>query len=130
MNSFNKIFNKIAYPILTMEKRKYPRLRVDLPAEYLIQLPDSGESFAGRGVLENISQGGMLFKCPPPLPLDNGDIGKFTINTAPVMRYTRYTSRLEASGRVVRIETPKENTRDFFGIAVQFLSNLNVEIIS
>jgi hypothetical protein len=113
-----------------MEKRIYPRLQVDLPGEYLIQLPDSGESFAGRGVLENISQGGMFFKCRRPLPLDNGDIGKFTILTAQVMRYTRYSSRLEAMGRIVRIETPKENSCDFSGIAVQFLSNLNVEIIS
>lgn len=107
-----------------MEKRKYPRLDVNLPMGYLIHSPDSGKSSAGMGVLKNISQGGMFFKCPPPLPIDEGDIRDFTIDTIPIMRHI---SRLKALGKVMRIEPPEENYFDF-GIAVQFLSDLNIEL--
>ncbi len=107
-----------------MEKRKYPRLDVDLPMGYLIHSPDSDKSSAGMGVLKNISQGGMFFKCPPPLPIDAGDIRDFTIAAMPAIRHI---SRLKALGKVVRIEPSEENHIDF-GIAVQFLSDLNIEI--
>ena len=107
-----------------MEKRKYPRLDVDLPMGYFIHSPDSDKSSAGMGVLKNISQGGMFFKCPPPLPIDAGDIRDFIIATTPIMRHI---SRLKALGKVVRIE-PSEGNQFDCGIAVQFLSDLNIEI--
>lgn len=109
-----------------MEKRQYPRLDVDLPMVYLIHSPDSGKSSAGMGVLKNISQGGMFFKCPPPLPIADGDIRDFTFDTIPIMWHN---SRLKALGKVVRIEPPEEHYFDF-GIAVQFLSDLNIELRS
>jgi hypothetical protein len=109
-----------------MERRKYPRLDVDLPMAYLIHPPDSGKSSAGMGVLKNISQGGMFFKCPPPAPIDDGDIRDFTIDTIPIMRHI---SSLEALGKVVRIEPLEENSFDL-GIAVQFLSDLNIKLRS
>lgn len=107
-----------------MEQRKFPRLDVDLPMAYLIHSPVSGKSSAGMGVLKNISQGGMFFKCPPPLPIDDGDIRDFTFDTNPIMWHN---TRLKALGKVVRLEPPEENSFDF-GIAIQFLSDLNVEL--
>ena len=107
-----------------MERRKYPRLDVDMAMAYLIHSPDSGKSSAGMGVLKNISQGGMFIKCPLPLPIDDGDIRDFIIDTMPIMQHI---SRLKALGKVVRIEPPEENSFDF-GIAVQFLSDLNIEL--
>ncbi len=107
-----------------MEKRKYRRLDVDLLMGYLVYSPDSRKSSAGMGVLKNICLGGMFFKCPPPLPIDDGDIRDFTVDTIPIMRHV---SRLKALGKVVRIEPPEESSFDF-GIAVQFLSDLNVEL--
>ncbi len=109
-----------------MEKRKYPRLDMDLRMTYQIHSTDSGKFSSGLGVLKNICQGGMFFKCPPPLPIDGGDIRDFTVDTIPIMRRV---SRLKALGKVVRIEPPEENSSDF-GIAVQFLSDLNVELRS
>jgi hypothetical protein len=106
------------------EKRKYPRLDVDLSMAYLVHSPDSGKSSAGMARLINISQGGMLFKCPPPLPIDDGDIRDFIIYTIPIMWHI---SRLKALGKVVRLEPPEKNSFDF-GIAVQFLSDLNVQL--
>ncbi|MCX5887897.1 MAG: PilZ domain-containing protein [Deltaproteobacteria bacterium] len=106
-----------------MERRKYPRLDMDLPMAYQIHSPDLDKSSAGMGALKNISQGGMFFKCPPPLPIDDGDIRDFTLDTIPIMRQI---SRLKALGKVVRIEPPEENSFDC-GIAVQFLSDLKVE---
>jgi hypothetical protein len=108
-----------------MEKRKYPRLDMDLPMAYIIHSPDSGKFSAGMGVLKNISQGGLFFKCPPPAPIDGGDIRDFTINI-PIMRHTH---SLEALGKVVRIEPPEEKSFDL-GIAVQFLSDLNIKLRS
>lgn len=106
-----------------MERRKRPRVRIDLPISYLIRRPDSEKSFAGAGVLKNICPGGMFLKCPPPLPINNGDIGDFTIDTRP---FIWHISRLKALGKVVRLELLEENFFDF-GIIVQFLSDLNVE---
>jgi hypothetical protein len=106
-----------------MERRKFARMYINLPMEYQIHLPDSGEFSAGKGVLKNVSQGGMYFKCPSRLALKAGDLADFTIDTTPLMRYT---SRLRASGKVVRTEKDSFD----FGIAVQFLSNLIVELKS
>ena len=105
-----------------MERRKYPRVNVDLPISYLIHSPDSGKSFAGMGVLKNISPGGMFLRCPSQLPISAGDIRNFTIDTMLIMQHS---TRLEALGKVVRKE-PKDNSFDF-EIRVQFLSDLNVE---
>ena len=107
-----------------MENRKYLRLDVDLPMGYLIHSPDSGKSSAGMGVLKNICLGGMFFKCPPPLPVDDGDIRDFIFDTNPIMWHN---TRLKALGKVVRLEPPEESCFDF-GIAIQFLSDLNVEL--
>ena len=109
-----------------MEKRRFPRMVTKLPMRYEIHFQDSKESATGQGILENISQGGMYFKCRPPLRLADGDRGDFIINTTPA---ARYTSRVKALGKVVRIEPPEKNAADF-GIAVQFLANLSIELSS
>ena len=107
-----------------MERRNHPRVHIDLPISYLIHLPDSGKLFAGTGMLKNISRGGMFLKCPPALPVNDGDIGDFTIDTMPIYQYI---SRLQALGKVLRIEPPKENFCDI-GMTIQFLSGLNVSL--
>ncbi len=107
-----------------LEKRQYPRLDVDLSMAYLIHSPDSGKFSAGMGVLKNISQGGMLFNCPLPLPIEDGDLRDFTIDAIPI---TSHIPRLKALGKVVRIDPPEENHLDY-GIAVQFISDLTFEL--
>ena len=107
-----------------MERRNHPRVQIDLPISYLIHLPDSGKLFAGTGMLKNISRGGMFLKCPPALPVKVGDIGNFTIDTMPIYQYI---SRLQAMGKFLRIEPPKENFCDI-GMTIQFLSGLNVSL--
>jgi hypothetical protein len=106
-----------------MERRKYPRVNVDLPISYLIHLPDSAKSFAGMGMLKNISPGGMFLICPPPLPISAGDIRHFTIDTMIIMRHS---FRLKALGKIMHKERLKGSSFDF-EIRVQFLSNQNVE---
>lgn len=123
-NNLIRLFNPISYDWSCMERRKYPRLEVDLPIACLINSPDSSKSAAGKDVSKNISQGGLFFKCPPPLPIDDGNIRDFTIDTISIMRHI---SRLKALGKVVRIEPPEEDSFDF-GIAVQFLSDLKIEL--
>jgi hypothetical protein len=106
-----------------MERRKFPRMVTNLPMEFLVHLLDSDQYLAGKGLLANISQGGMYFKCPPPLPFEDGSIVDFAfdLSSSPGLN----DSRLKVSARVVRIEPPEKNSL-VFGIAIQFLSNLNV----
>ncbi len=109
-----------------MEKRRFPRLDVNLPVSYHVQFqgpPD--KSVCGKGFLANISLGGMFFKMPPPLSFTHGSIGDFTIE----MGYTARLigSRLKASARVVRIEPPKQNQPEY-GVAVQFLSRFTIQL--
>ncbi len=105
-----------------MERRKYPRVELDVPVAFLIYSPDSGTSYAGMFLLKNISQGGIFFKWPMLLPINIGDIREFTIDATPIMRHV---STLKALGKVMRLEPPEEHSTDF-GIAVHFLSYLNV----
>jgi c-di-GMP-binding flagellar brake protein YcgR len=109
-----------------MERRRFPRIVTKLRMRYAVHLQDSEESATGQGILENISQGGMYFRCGPPRRLAAGDRGDFIINTTAV---ARYTSRVKALGQVVRIEAPQKNAADC-GIAVQFLANLSIELLS
>jgi c-di-GMP-binding flagellar brake protein YcgR len=105
-----------------MERRKFSRVNMDLAMRYQFVLQDSTEGSTGKGFLKNISQGGMYFKCAPPLSLKDGSIGDFTLETTPIRGLT---SRLWALVKVVRVEPPAENSSDF-GIAVKFLSNLRI----
>jgi hypothetical protein len=107
-----------------MERRKFPRIFTNLPMGYHVHLLDSDEYSTGKGFLANISQGGFYFKCPP-LSLEDGNIGDFTIDLSSSSGLSN--SRLKVSARVVRIEPPEKNSLDF-GIAVQFLSDLKVEL--
>ena len=108
-----------------MERRKFPRMFANMPMEYHIHLLDSDEYSTGKGFLANISQGGIYFKCPPPLSLEDGNIGDFTIDLSSSSGLSN--SRLKVSARVARIEPPEKTSLDF-GIAVQFLSDLKVEL--
>ncbi len=107
-----------------MEKRKFPRMNVDLSIRYRFRLLNSKEDSTGTCFLKDISSGGMFFRCASPLALKDGNIGDFTIETTPIRGFT---SRFTALGKVVRLGSPGENQGDF-GVAVQFLSNLSVEL--
>jgi hypothetical protein len=106
-----------------MERRKFSRVNTNLAMRYRFLLLDSNKGSTGKGVLKNISQGGIYFKCDPPLSLEDGNIGDFSLETFPI---GGLSSRLWAMVKVVRIEPPAEDSGDF-GIAVQLLSNLRLE---
>jgi hypothetical protein len=108
-----------------MERRKFYRMVTNLPIEFHVYILNLNQYLTGAGFLANISQGGIYFKCPPPLPFEDGNIGDFTIDLSSSPEISN--SRLKVSARVVRIEPPEKNSLDF-GIAVQFISDLNVEL--
>jgi hypothetical protein len=109
-----------------MERRKFARINMSLAMRYRFLLPDLNKGSTGEGVVKNMSQGGMYFKCAPPLSFKDGDTGDLTFETTPIRGFP---SRLWALVKVVRIEPPAEGCSDF-GIAVKFLSNLRVELRS
>jgi hypothetical protein len=60
-----------------MNKRRHPRLNLHLPIRFVVEQPETRDSQTGRGMLKNISWGGILFQVEPPLPVKPGNIREF-----------------------------------------------------
>jgi hypothetical protein len=106
-----------------MDKRRHPRLHLQLPIRFVVEQPETRDSQTGHGILKNISYGGMLFQAEPPLPVKPGQIREFYFyplgeNTKPCD-----LAHFEAQGLVLRIDPPDPNS-SAYGVAVQFLSAL------
>jgi hypothetical protein len=103
-----------------MEKRRFPRIYTDAPIKCRACLSETGESWSEKGIMKNISLGGVYIRGKPPPLLKLGDIQEFTITTVPGP-YFDYISRFSARGKVVRTEPPELGSPDC-GIAIQFLT--------
>ncbi len=107
-----------------MERRQFPRMNVNLPMWYCFGLQEPKEGSNRGGFLTNISHGGMYFKCAPPPSLEAGSTGDFTVE---ITSNKGFTTRLNTLGKVIRMEPLTGNSFNF-GVAVQFLSDLKVEL--
>ncbi len=105
-----------------MERRLFPRLNVSLKIGCLLCNPESGEKWAGEGLLKNISMGGLYFTCEELPSLEVGHIRDFNFGTS-MPPGEDYDSSLALRGKVVRIEQPGLGSAPF-GIAVQFVHPL------
>ena len=110
-----------------MNNRKHPRLPKCLPCEFDCGQSQPGKSPKKKGVVGNISLGGMFFQCKEPPKLEQGQILEFTVAISSETRVTDHheVSYFKGAGSVVRVETPKEGS-PFFGIAVQFSQPLSL----
>ena len=106
-----------------MDKRRHPRLHLQLPIRFIVEQPETRDSQAGHGMLKNISYGGILFQVEPPLPVKTGQIREFSFFLTPKEHQGRDLTHLQAQGMVLRIEPPDPNS-SAYGVAVQFLSAL------
>ncbi len=66
-----------------MDKRRHPRLHLQLPIRFIVEQPETRDSQAGQGMLKNISYGGILFQVEPPLPVKPGNIREFSFFLTP-----------------------------------------------
>jgi len=106
-----------------MEKRRHPRLHLQLPIRFIVEQPETRDSQSGQGMLKNISYGGILFQVEPPLPVQPGHVREFSFFLTPENNKECDLAHFQAQGLVLRIEPPDPNS-SAYGVAVQFLSAL------
>ena len=109
-----------------MDKRRHPRLNLQLPIRFIVEQPETRDSQAGEGILKNISYGGIFFQVEPPLPVQPGHVREFSFYLIPENKEPRDLTHLHARGLVRRIERPDSNS-SAYGVAVQFLSALRMK---
>jgi c-di-GMP-binding flagellar brake protein YcgR len=105
-----------------MERRRHRRLYLSIPIKFRIQLPESPEvSWLNSGVLRNISVGGFYFVSHDTPPLEPGQVRNFTITPAEESPSFPGTTFIDATSRVVRIDSPSSGDHDI-GVALELLS--------
>jgi hypothetical protein len=112
-----------------MEKRRHPRLHFEVPIRFIVEQPEMRDSQDGEGILQDISQGGILFKVEPPLPVEPGQIREFSFFLKPENAEKCDPAHFHAQGLVLRIDPPDPNSAAY-GVAVQFLSALTKEDVT
>jgi hypothetical protein len=106
-----------------MDKRRHPRLRLQVPIRFIVEQLETGDSQDGEGILKDISKGGIHFKVEPPLPVQPGNIREFSFFLIPENTQQCDLAHFQAQGLVLRIDPP-DPTPSSYGVAVQFLSEL------
>lgn len=109
-----------------MDNRRYPRLYLHVPIRFIVEQPEKRDSQAGRGILKNISYGGILFLVEAPVPVKRGQVREFSFYLQPDQREQSDPAHFHAQGVVRRIEPPVPNS-SAYGVAVQFLSALKMQ---
>jgi hypothetical protein len=112
-----------------MDKRRHPRLHLQLPIRFIVSQPEERDCQDGEGMLKDISYGGILFQVEPPLPVQPGNIREFSFFLMPAKDKQCAPQHLHAQGLVLRIESPDPNS-SAYGVAVQFLSALTTEDVT
>lgn len=113
----------MTYP---MERRRFNRIKISLPLKYHGRWLDTGASFQGQGVLQDISLGGTYFYVDPVTSFQPGQILSLAI--FPLLPYLKDigVSHLQALGEVVRF-TPPGPHRSKASVALNFLDSPKIE---
>jgi hypothetical protein len=109
-----------------MEKRRNPRLNINLPIHLVVEQPETREAQDGKAVLRDISYGGVFFRVEPPLPVAQGHVREFSFYLTPENQKKPDKAHLRAKGLVLRVEPPDEDSPSY-GVAVQFLEALRLK---
>jgi hypothetical protein len=112
-----------------MDKRRHPRLHLEVPIRFIVALPEKRECQDGEGRLKDISDGGILFQVEPPLPVEPGQIREFSFFLNRENAKQCDPAHFHARGIVLRIDPPDPNS-SAYGVAVQFLSALTKEDVT
>jgi hypothetical protein len=112
-----------------MDKRRHPRIHLEVPIRFIVAQPEIRDCQDGKGILKDISQGGILFQAEPPLPVEPGQIREFSFFLMPINAKQCDLAHFHAQGLVLRIDPPDPNSKAY-GVAVQFLSALTKEDVT
>ena len=112
-----------------MDKRRHPRLHLEVPIRFIVAQPERRECQDGEGILKDISDGGILFQVEPPLPVEPGQIREFSFFLTRENAKQCDPAHFHAQGLVLRIDPPDPNS-SAYGVAVQFLSALTMEDVT
>jgi len=112
-----------------MDKRRHPRLYINLPIRIEVDQPEIQEVQTGLGKLKNISYGGILFQVEPPLPVQPGQVREFSFFLIPEKTKGNDLAHFHAKGLILRIE-PSDPNSSAYEVAVQFLSALKMEDVA
>ena len=105
-----------------MERRKHKRISLPIPVRIQVNLPENPEVFWDNlGVMQNICFEGVYFRSNGPPPLEQGQIGDFTIIAVQVPLLSPAPVFLSGTGRVVRIDPPSAGSQDI-GVALELIS--------
>jgi len=102
------------------ERRRFQRLLVTLPVEYIACHPESGELLQGQGVLKDFSLSGVYFLPLEPVLLEPGYLLTLTITTSLVPLSHLDPIYIQAHASVVRLEEPSPDN-SCQGVAATFL---------
>ena len=103
------------------DRRRFQRLLVTLPVEYIACNPETGELCHGQGVLRDFSLSGVYFQSLEPFPLLPGHTLTLIITTPLASLGQRDGGHIQAHAEVVRLEAAsREDDRP--GVAVSFRS--------
>lgn len=112
-----------------MDKRRHPRLYINLPIRFEVNQPEIQDVQTGQGKLKNISYGGVLFQVQPPLPVQPGQVREFSFFLIPEKTKEGDLAHFRAKGLVLRID-PSDQNSSAHEVAVQFLSALKMEDVA
>jgi hypothetical protein len=105
-----------------MERRRHRRVYISIPIKLRIQLPESPEvSWVHSGVLKDISASGLYFVSNDSPPLEPGQVRNFTITPANESIGFPGAIFIEATSRIVRVDSPSSGDHDI-GMALELLS--------
>jgi len=93
-----------------MERRLFPRIYTSLGFEYQVQLQGSKDSFSNRAVMKDISIGGLYFMSETAPILQPDDIADFIFKFQPDHANPLIPHKIEAKGKVKRIEQPTKES--------------------
>ena len=98
------------------EKRQLGRIKISEPTPCQVCLPRTRKTREYRGLIKNISLGGIYFVCDEKLPLAKDDKWHVIFN---ILSNYQKIYRLKFHGLVVRTESRDAQ----FGVALQFISD-------
>jgi len=98
------------------ERRRFGRIKISEPTPCQVCIPKSGKIREYRGLIKNISLGGIYFVCNEKIPLEKDDIRHLIFN---VIYCYQKIYRLKFHGLVIRTDYKDSQ----FGVALQLLSD-------
>jgi hypothetical protein len=105
-------------PIL--EKRQFSRVNISEPKTCQVHVSQTHRLWQSRGIIQNISLGGVYFACDRQPPLEKNDIRYLTFDT---VYNDQKLYRLKFHVQVVRTEEEWRPELSKYAVAIKFLSD-------